>query len=183
MVYLYFTTGTEELEFVTVLDVLRRAGIEVKTVSADVMTRYNTGAHRIPIITDIGIGEINDDECDMIIIPGGMTGVENLCAADMLSSQIRVLHEAGKPLAAICAGPIVLARQGVLKGRKATIYPGLEAEITGAGAEYVDDRVVVDGNIITSQGPGTAMEFAFAVVEFLEGRETADEVRKDMLVI
>ena len=119
----------------------------------------------------------------MIIIPGGMTGVENLCAADMLSSQIRVLHEAGKPLAAICAGPIVLARQGVLKGRKATIYPGLEAEITGAGAEYVDERVVVDGNIITSQGPGTAMEFAFAVVEFLEGRETADEVRKDMLVI
>lgn len=182
MVYLYFADGSEEIEFVTVLDVLRRADIETLSVSADVDSICGIGAHGISICTDIAADEVYLDDCEMIVVPGGIPGVDNIAAEQMCLDQIKAAFDEGKPVAAICAGPTVLAKAGVLSGKKATIYPGMESHLEAAGATPVDERVVIDGNVITSQGPGTAMEFAFAIVEYLKGKEVADSVKSDMLI-
>lgn len=182
MVYIFYADGTEEIEFTTVLDVLRRAGVDVVSVSADKESALGTGAHGITICTDITADETDADECDMVIVPGGVPGVDNIAAEQACIDLIKNTYASGKTVAAICAGPTVLAKADVLKGKKATAYPGFEDSLDAAGAVYVDEKVVVDGNVITSQGPGTAMDFAFALVENLKGRETADKVKGDMLI-
>ncbi len=175
MVYLHLAEGFEEVEAVTVADILRRGGVDVRTVS---MTgeRAVTGAHGIPVTADLLFEEADYDACEMIVLPGGMPGTTNLDAHEGLRENIRAFASGGKKVAAVCAAPMVLAHAGVLEGRSATIYPGMEDELRGGGAAPGEGAVVKDGNIITSKAPGTAMVFALCLLGELAGAETAGEV-------
>ena len=187
MVYVHLADGFEEIEAITVVDVLRRAGIDVRTVAihaenetpADAQAVLIKGAHDIKIKADLLFKDADYTKCDMIVLPGGMPGAANLGAHRGLTSAIKEFASAGKPLAAICAAPMIFGNLGILAGKKATIYPGMESFLKGA--EAVQDRVVVDGNFITSRGPATAMDFALAIVEFLKSGGSADKLAADML--
>lgn len=157
--------GFEELETVTIVDILRRAGVEV--VVASLAGSPVTGAHGIRLSADTPLGALAEQEFDMIALPGGMPGAEHLKKDARIAEIVRRLHGKGRPVAAICAAPMVLAAAGVLDGRRATSYPGFlkDAERT----TVVADAVVVDGGVITSRGPGTALDFALTLVEELAG--------------
>jgi 4-methyl-5(b-hydroxyethyl)-thiazole monophosphate biosynthesis len=179
MVYLFLADGFEEVEALTVVDVLRRAGVALKTVS--VMKDLTvTGAHGVAVVADELFGDADCVQCEMIILPGGGPGTERLFAHEGLKAALTDFAAAGRRISAICAAPMILARNGFLKGRKATIYDGMEDEL--ADAEYVKEDVVRDGQFITSRGPGTAMPFAFALAKILAGDEAADKVRAAMLL-
>ncbi len=157
--------GFEELEAVTIIDILRRAGIEV--VVASLAGSPVTGSHGIRLAADTPLGALVEQDFDMIALPGGMPGAEHLKNDPRIADFVRRLHGRGHPVAAICAAPMVLAAAGVLEGRRATSYPGF---LAGAAATAVTgDAVVVDGNVITSRGPGTALDFALTLVETLMG--------------
>ena len=187
MVYVHLADGFEEIEAITVVDVLRRAGIDVRTVAihaeneipADAQAALIKGAHDIKIKADLLFKDADYTKCDMIVLPGGMPGAANLGAHKGLTSAIKEFASAGKPLAAICAAPMIFGNLGILAGKRATIYPGMESFLKGA--EAVQDRVAVDGNFITSRGPATAMDFALAIVEFLKSGGSADKLAADML--
>lgn len=157
--------GFEELEAVTIIDVLRRAGIEV--VVASLAGSPVTGSHGIRLAADTPLAALVEQEFDMIALPGGMPGAEHLKKDARIAEIIRRLHGKGRPVAAICAAPMVLAAAGVLDGRRATSYPGFLDDATRASV--VDEAVVVDRGVITSRGPGTALDFALALVEELSG--------------
>ena len=178
MVYVHLAEGFEEIEALTVVDLLRRAGIEVETVS---VTGHLAvfGAHGIEVVADILFEDAVYSTCDMIVLPGGMPGATNLDAHEGLREKIYSFHNQGKKLAAICAAPLVLGHAGVLKGKKATCYPSFEKELEGA--EVLEDRVVSDQGVITSRGPATAMAFALALVEDLKNKEAADEIASGLL--
>lgn len=178
MVYIYLAEGFEEVEALTVVDVLRRGGCEIRTVSV-MNEKAVKGAHGITVEADILFAEADHDSCDMLILPGGLPGAQHLQDHAGLEAQIRAFAKDGKKIAAICAAPMVLGKHGVIKGRKATIYPGMENRLTGAQA--TGDSVTVDGNIITGQGPAKAMEFALTVLEALVGPEAAGEVASGLL--
>lgn len=157
--------GFEELEAVTIIDILRRAGVEV--VVASLAGSPVTGSHGIRISADTPLGALAEQDFDMIALPGGMPGADHLKKDARIGDLVRRLHEAGRPVAAICAAPMVLAAAGVLDGRRATSYPGFLAD--ASEATVVGEPVVVDGSVITSRGPGTALDFALALVEALAG--------------
>jgi 4-methyl-5(b-hydroxyethyl)-thiazole monophosphate biosynthesis len=170
--------GFEEIEAITSIDVLRRAGLNVKV--AGVGKTIVKGAHGIPVKTDIKIGSYRTIP-DAVVIPGGMPGVKNLSASRKVTDLIHKTYKKGKLVAAICAAPsYVLAPTDLLIGKKATCYPGCEDRLKGK-AKFVNKRVVFDGNIITSKGPGTAFDFALKIVEELKGKSTKEEVRKKIL--
>ncbi len=175
-VFVPLAEGFEEIEAITVIDVLRRAGIRVDTAGAPGVVV--TGAHGVKVWTDKKLNDIQPEEYDGIILPGGDPGYKNLARMTNLTEWIKKMNEQKKLIAAICASPLILARAGILENRKATIYPGMETEIPYPRG----DRVVIDGNIITSQGPGTAMEFALKIVEMLVGGKKAAELRKALVV-
>jgi 4-methyl-5(b-hydroxyethyl)-thiazole monophosphate biosynthesis len=168
--------GFEDIEALTVIDVLRRAKIDVDTVG--LMGGWVTSESKVRVMADKKISEIAIDEYDGIVLPGGSQGVANLAKSSKLKEFLEALNEKGKMIAAICAAPMVLAKYHIVDKKRATIYPGMERELPYPR----DDRVVVDGNVITSQGPGTAMEFALAIVEKLVGREKAWELREQLVV-
>ncbi len=168
--------GFEEIEAVTVIDVLRRAGIEVDTMG--ITGSWVTGGHGIKIMADKRINEVNIEKYDGIILPGGSEGVANLSKSSKLKEFLVKINEKKKLIAAICAAPLILAKEHLLDNKKATIYPGLEKELPYPR----DERVVIDENIITSQSPGTAIEFALAIVERLVGAEKASKLRKQLVV-
>lgn len=167
--------GFEEIEALTVLDILKRAGIEVETVG--VVGSSITGDHGLRVTTNKRLSEINADDYDGIVLPGG-SGYSVLLRTSQLMKILQKLNSRNKLIAAICAAPSVLAKAGVLEGRKATIYPGMEREIPYPR----DERVVVDGNIVTSQGPGTAMEFALKIVELLVGEEKVSKLKRQLVI-
>ncbi|MFH0839558.1 MAG: DJ-1 family glyoxalase III [Candidatus Omnitrophota bacterium] len=170
--------GFEEIEAVNVIDVLRRAGLDVAIVG--VGASVIKGSRGINIKPDIDIASYNDLP-DAIVLPGGMGGVQNLAATPKVSSLIKELNQKGKVIAAICAAPpYVLLPLGILEGKKATCYPGC-GEKFGKNIIRGEGNVVIDGNIITSKGPGTAMEFALALVEVLCGKNVKDTVSKNLL--
>ncbi|MBR0597504.1 DJ-1 family glyoxalase III [Sinanaerobacter chloroacetimidivorans] len=179
MVYLHLANGFEEIEALTVVDVLRRAGIDVKTVSVS-DDRQITGAHEISVLADILYENANYSNCEMIVLPGGMPGTKNLAAHAGLEARIKEFAEDGKWIAAICAAPMILGNLSLLKGKKATIFSGMEEHLIGA--EFSKERVVVDGNFVTSRGAGTAMDFSLKLVELLKDEHTAATLRKAMLV-
>src|SRR3990170_644591 len=146
--------GFEEIEALTVVDVLRRAGMNVDTVG--VMGSVISGAHDVKVMTDKKLLDINSDEYDGIVLPGGSPGYLNLGKSSKIIEILKKFDSAGKLIAAICGAPSVLAKAGILEGKKATIFPGMEKELPHPRGE----RVVVDGNVITSQAAGTAMEFS-----------------------
>ncbi|MFZ5644432.1 MAG: DJ-1 family glyoxalase III [Bacillota bacterium] len=177
-VYVHLASGFEEMEAVTICDVLRRAEIEVLMVS---MTKGRgvTGSHGITVIADALFEDVGYDEAGMIVLPGGIPGSTNLSDHDGLKKQISRFAEEGKYLAAICAAPLVYGKMGLLKGRQAACYPGFENYLEGA--ELTRERVVHHQNFITSRGPGTALEFSLKLVEILKGRDTAVKIAEGML--
>ncbi len=170
--------GFEEIEAMTIIDVLRRAGIEV--TAAGLHSGPIEGAHRVRVVADAAIDTITSDDFDMIVLPGGQPGSDNLNANEMVRSLIRDFVGKGKLTGAICAAPYVLASAGILEGKKATSFPSYSGKLSGA--IYQEKTVVEDGNIMTSRGPGTAACFALAIVERLVGKEKAKSIREAMLV-
>ncbi len=177
MVYVMLADGFEEIEALAVVDILRRAEVDVKTVSV-----YNqksvTGSHNISVNADIMLDEI-DDNYNMIILPGGMPGTINLKNNETLENILKDAYKNGKYLAAICAAPMIYGELGFLSGKKATCFPSFEKHLNGAIFKL--DSVCFDGNIITSRGAGTAHEFAFKIVEILKSKDVANELRVGML--
>ncbi|MBU4376556.1 MAG: DJ-1/PfpI family protein [Candidatus Omnitrophica bacterium] len=170
--------GFEEIEAVTCIDILRRADQEIKVVGVGGM--IIKGSHGIGISADVEINSYNDLP-DAIVLPGGMPGVQNLFKTPKVVSLVREVHKKGNIVAAICAAPAyVLAPMGILDGKKATCYFGCE-EMLGKKAIYVDQNVVLDGNIITSKGPATAMAFALRIIDLLCGRKVTDSIREKLL--
>lgn len=170
--------GFEEIEAITIVDVLRRAGIDVTV--AGLHSGSIEGAHRVNVVPDTTIDMITSADFDMIVLPGGQPGSDNLNADERVKALIRDFYLKGKLTGAICAAPYVLAGAGILEGKKATSYPSYSGKL--GGAIYQEKTVVEDGKIITSRGPGTAVYFALAIIERLIGREKADAVKESMLV-
>ena len=170
--------GFEEIEAVTSIDVLRRAGIEVITVGLD--TDTVKGAHRLKIETDKRLKDVLNYDFDAVVLPGGMPGAANLRESSELLKLIKNINGKKGLIAAICAAPIVLEAAGVLNDREATSYPGYDSEMESAN--YSEERVVVDRNLITARGPGVAVEFALEVVKYLAGESEAFSLKKAMLI-
>jgi len=166
--------GCEELEAVTVVDLLRRAGIHVVTAGLD--DRPVQASRGMVLIPDTTLDEVLDQDFDMIVLPGGQPGATNLSRDERVSRVLNRLARAGKYTAAICAAPAVLAQSGLLEGRRVTSYPGALDRHSVGGMEYVEEPVVIDGTVITSRGPGTAMEFALQLVALLVGEQKRGEV-------
>lgn len=180
--FVFLADGFEEIEAITPVDVLRRAGIDVKTVSITDSHRV-TGAHGVAIEADLTFKQADFSDCEWLILPGGMPGASNLAAFRPLTDLIKVHNENGRKIAAICAAPaVVLAPLGVLKNRKAICYPGFEGALKDADAIVTPGRAIVDGHIITSNGPSSALEFALAIVAETKGKGVANEVAGSMLV-
>ena len=169
--------GFEEIEFSAIVDVLRRAGIDVTT--AGLKGGITNGAHGIRVVADTEIDKVSADDFDVITLPGGNPGFVNLGKSEKVLKLVREMYDKNKYVTAMCGAPSVLAKTGIIKGKRATIYPGMEDTLTGA--QRSNERVVVDGRVITSQGPGTAMEFAIKLVEVLAGKHKAEEVTKEVL--
>jgi 4-methyl-5(b-hydroxyethyl)-thiazole monophosphate biosynthesis len=167
--------GFEELEAVTIIDVLRRAGVEV-TVAA-LATSPVQGSHAIRVEADALLDAVQGDAFDAVVLPGG-PAAKRLRDDERVKAVVRRLAKEGRLVAAVCAAPIALEAAGVLAGKRATVYPGN----TLPSAEQLEARVVVDGSIITSRGPGTALEFSLAVVAKLVGQAKADELARAMIV-
>ena len=177
-VYLFFAEGTEEVEALAVVDILRRAGVDVSIVSVtgDKMVK---GAHGIRVEADMLEAEVDYSAAAMLVLPGGLPGAYNLAAHEGLAEGIMQQYKAGKPLAAICAAPLVYGRMGLLKGLKATCYPGFEENLEGA--TYTGTLVEQDGQFITGKGPAAVFEFGYAIAERLAGKDKAGAVRDGML--
>jgi len=169
--------GCEELEAVTVIDILRRAGIEVITAGlAAGPVRASRGTVLLP---DTTLDEALHHDYDMIVLPGGMPGSEHLKNDVRVIALLKKMAAAGKYVAAICAAPMALHAAGLLQGKRATSFPGVLDELPGSHT-YLSNAVVVDGNIVTSRGPGTAMDFALTLVELLAGRARRDQVEAQL---
>jgi len=169
--------GFEEIEAVTVIDILRRAGVEV--VVAGTERGPIPGSRGVRVVPDASLGEIAGAAFDVVVLPGGRKGAEALAADARVLTLLRDQMRSHRLIAAICAAPEVLYRAGLIEGRQVTSHPSSRDAL--AGVRYVEDRVTRDGNIVTSRAPGTAMEFAFALVEILFGREKVKEVNSMVL--
>lgn len=175
-VYQFMANGTEEVEALTVVDVLRRAGIDIETVSIT-GTNDITSSHNIIIRCDKTIEEADFSDADMLLLPGGMPGATNLQAHPTVCEALAKHAAAGKKYGAICAAPMVLGGLGLLKGKKATCYPGFEQYLDGA--DYSEAVYIVDGDVITGCGPAATMPYAYAIVEMLGG--DASGLREGMM--
>jgi protein deglycase len=166
--------GFEEIEAVTMIDLLRRAGVEV--VTAGLAPGPVCGSHGIRVEPDADLDAVLDQAFDMVALPGGMPGATHLAADPRVLALLRRLADGGHFMAAICAAPIALAKAGLLAGKHATSFPGFLTPESAPGALLSDEPVVEDGMLITSRGPGTAMDFALALIERLEGASTRQSV-------
>ena len=178
-IYVFLAEGFEEVEALTPVDVLRRAGLPVKTVSVTGVLTVN-GAHGVPVVADMVFEEVKEGDAEMIVLPGGLPGATNLDAHEGLGKLIMTFAEAGRPLSAICAAPLVYGKRGLLKGKKVTCYPGFEKYLEGA--EYTAALIEKDGNFITGKGPGAAMAFSFAIAEKYVGEEKVTELKQGMMI-
>lgn len=172
-VYIFLADGFEEIEGLTVVDLLRRAKIDITMVSVS-GNKVVTGSHEIPVIADTTFEEVNFDDADLLVLPGGMPGTMNLLEHEGLDKLLKEFHGKGKPLAAICAAPRVLGSKGLLIGKKVTCYPGNEDALIGA--RVLGTAVVEDGNITTSKGMGTAIDFSLSIIKSIKGKEEADRI-------
>ncbi len=175
---IFLAPGYEEVEMLTVVDMLRRAGIQIDMVSVTGQ-REVTSSHNVTVTADTLLSEADFDNADSLILPGGVPGTPNLQACVPLCRQLENFAAQGKLVAAVCAAPSVLAALGILNGKKATCYPDYADKLPGA--EYVKQPVVTDGNVITSRGMGTCIEFAGAIIEKLLGKDAADEVKRKII--
>lgn len=174
----FFADGFEEIEGLTVVDMLRRAGVSVSAVS--IMGRLEvTGAHDIKIAADTLYEDEDFKDTDMLVLPGGMPGTTNLGNFRPLCELLMDFNSRGKYIAAICAAPSILGLLGILKGKRATCFPGFENQMTGT--ELSKDRCVICDNIITSRGPGTAIDFAGELIALLQSREKAEALKEEIV--
>ena len=171
--------GCEELEAITITDLLVRAGISVTTCGLDDMpVKASRGTTIIP---DTSIDKVMDETYDLIVLPGGLPGADHLRDNDLLQLLLKKQAKENKYLAAICAAPKALAKAGVLDGKTATSYPGTLESLGNNAIKISQNAVEIDGNIVTSRGPGTAMDFALTLIELLEGRTKRDEVNQQLV--
>jgi protein deglycase len=171
--------GFEEIEAITVIDILRRAGVDV--VAAGTQPGPIEASRKTKHIPDCTLDDVRAEDFDMIVLPGGQPGATNLRNDPRVKRIVETLQAKGRHIAAICAAPSVLSAYGVLKDRVVTSHPSVRAEVAAGAREVSDQRVVIDGPIVTSQAAGTAMEFAFALVEILCGADKAAEVNRGVL--
>ncbi|MBI3313252.1 MAG: DJ-1/PfpI family protein [Candidatus Omnitrophica bacterium] len=169
--------GFEEIEAVTIIDILRRAGIQVTV--AGIKPGQLNGAHKIKLTPETALAEVKDQDFDMIILPGGQPGVDNLRKDPRVLEILKKMKAGQKHIGAICAAPIALRDAGLIAGLRLTSYPGYDKELEGS--RYEENRVVVDGKFVTSRGPGTAMEFSLKIVEILIGKQKADELAEAVI--
>lgn len=166
--------GCEELEAVTITDLLTRAGFNVLTAGLD--EQVITASRGMVLVPNTTLDKVMQQDFDMLVLPGGLPGADHLNNDQRIHSLLKTMYAAGKYIAAICAAPKVLARAGLLKGKRATSFPGSIPEQDMEGIEYQEQTVVIDGNIITSRGPGTAMDFALTLIELLADKAKRNEV-------
>jgi len=178
MIYVFLATGFEEIEAISPIDVCRRAGLTVKTVS---ITNELTvkGAHGVGVEADSLFADNDYSDADMLFLPGGLPGSTNLDAHEGLRQVILAHHKAGKALAAICAAPLVYGHLGLAKGKRMTCYPGTEQNLVGA--DYTAAQVEQDGLMFTGNGPGAALALGYLFVEHFCGKEKADQLRQGMM--
>lgn len=174
-VAVFFAEGYEEIEALTVVDICRRAGIGTDMVSVTGMKEV-TSSHGVSVKMDKTFSELDFEEYDMLVLPGGMPGTKNLEAHEELMGQIDAFYERGKYIGAICAAPSIFGHRGILKGRRACCYPSFESHLEGA--EVTAGPVEISDNVITSRGMGTAIEFGLAILTVLCGEEKAGELAK-----
>ncbi|HRG03502.1 MAG TPA: DJ-1/PfpI family protein [Paludibacteraceae bacterium] len=178
-VFIFLADGFEEIEAIAPIDILRRAELDVVTVSIS-DSKTVTGAHGIKVEADQLFTETTFGENDYYVLPGGYDGMLNLSAHQGVNELLKKQHSEGKKLAAICASPSVLGKLGILEGKEAICYPGFEGKLTGAVISK--KSVVEDGNVITGKGPGVAVQFALKIVESLKGKETASQVSDSLML-
>lgn len=181
MIYVFLATGYEEVEALTAVDVLRRASLDVQLVSTE-NKKVVTSSHNVNIEADILLEECNFEAADALVLPGGLPGAYNLRDNPYLNKAFNEFNDKGKIIAAICAAPLALSHYGVLKGRKATIYPGMEEELINGGCRKATRQdVTVDKNIITGKGPALAAKFALTILREISGENIANTIEKNML--
>ncbi|MGQ8338018.1 DJ-1 family glyoxalase III [Sunxiuqinia sp. A32] len=178
-VAIQLAAGFEEIEAITIIDVLRRAKFDVTTISMTEDLKV-VGSHQIPVIADNIFTEVDYSDMDMLVLPGGMPGAKNLDEHEGLKAQIIDFNKEKKLLGAICAAPLVFGHLNLLEGKDAVCYPGFEKELTGAKLSF--QPTMVSENIITGRGVGAALKFALQIVEILADKEKADQLGKAMLV-
>jgi 4-methyl-5(b-hydroxyethyl)-thiazole monophosphate biosynthesis len=171
--------GCEELEAVTVIDLLRRAGIEV--VTAGLTDGPVTASRGVVLIPDRSLDQVLDDDFDMIVLPGGLPGADHLDVDPRIHALLQRMAEQERYTAAICAAPKVLLNAGLLDGRRATAYPGIIDGLMTENSQLLADAVVTDGKVVTSRGPGTAMDFALTLIEQLLGAAKREEVETPLM--
>ncbi len=178
MVYVFLATGFEDIEALAPVDIMRRAGLQVTTVSIT-GEEIVKSAHGVGVQADILLADVDWCAADMLVLPGGLPGSTNLDACQPLTEALLAHYQSGKPVAAICAAPLVFGHLGILQGKRATCYPGIEPELRGA----VCTSAIVerDGNIITGKGPGAAFEFGYTLTDVLLGEGASAPLRQGML--
>lgn len=171
--------GFEEIEALTIIDLLRRANVEVVTASLDALTV--TGAHRVSVLADTTLDAVLNNDFDMLVLPGGLPGADYLNSDTRIHQLITRLDQTDKAIAAICAAPKVLIDNGVVAGKHITAYPGALAQTNTSAVNVTETAVQVDGRIITGRGPGTAMDFALQLVEILQGHEVRQVIEAQLV--
>ena len=179
-VYVFLADGFEDVEALIPIDVWRRGGIDVTTVSISDFPLVNS-AHGVNVEADIMFEQGEFDDADLIFLPGGMPGASNLFAHKGVCKAVVDQFAAGKKVAAICASPaVVLAPLGILEGKRATCYPGFESVLAENNATYTGDLFTVDGNVTTGEGPAAAFPFAYELLSQLVNKQTADQIAEGM---
>ena len=176
MIYVFLADGFEEIEALTPVDILRRAGKKVCTVG--VTGKQVTGSHQITVEADVEISKVDFREIEALILPGGIPGADHLRACQPLCDLLQAENKKGTLICAICAAPYVLGELGILQGKQATCYPGYEEKLLGAS--HKEAQAVTSQNVITGRGAGAAGEFAFAIVEKLCGKDTVEKLKQGM---
>ena len=172
--------GCEELESVTLINILRRAEITVVTASLSDNMQV-TASRGVRLMTDTTLEAVIYDDFDMIILPGGQPGTDNLNQDPHVHAILKRLYQSGKAIAAICAAPLVLAHAGLLDGKKATFFPSVLMPAEWPDITLSEDAIVIDGQVLTSRGPGTVMDFALAIVEYLKDADTRNSVEASLV--
>ena len=179
MVYIFLGTGFEELEAIAPCDILRRGGVEVAFVG--IGGTHIVGGHGIKVQTDCLLEEVDLDEAEMIVIPGGLGGVESIENCEQAMNRIQEASNRGLYTAAICAGPRILAKLGILRGKTAVCYPGMEEQMNG-GNMKIGSSTVQDEKVLTGRGPGAALKFGLLLLKVLRGNEVARQVATGMVI-
>lgn len=176
-IYEFISNGTEEVEALIPVDVLRRAGCDIQIVSTT-GEQIITSSHGVKIVTDALIEDIDTSDADLLMIPGGLPGSVNLCNHPLVREAILKQYNAGKLVSAICAGPMIFGSLGISEGKRCTCYPGCEGDLTGA--TYTAELVTVDGNVITGEGPAATFPYAYTLCEMLCGKEITESLKEGM---